>query len=119
MPKKTRLRASLQDQMNGLIPKEQQNLKGEPRVEESQFQQISTKLDSILKLLALNTVQGRSLRDQVALLSSVGFQPKQIAEMLGKTPNHISVVLHDIRRKQQAENEAPQPNAVPEGGQNP
>ena len=87
-------------------------------MDEAQFNQITSRLDSILKLLALNTVQGRTLKEQVSLLSSVGFQPKQIAEMLGKTPNHISVILHDIRKKQQIETEAPQPAEVPEGDLN-
>ncbi|MDG6913711.1 MAG: sigma-70 family RNA polymerase sigma factor [Nitrososphaerota archaeon] len=84
-------------------------------MDENQFVVINAKLDSIMKLLALNAVQGKQLREQVGLLSSVGFQPKQIADMLGKTPNHISVILHDIRKKQQVGSGAPEPTAVPEG----
>jgi hypothetical protein len=76
-------------------------------MDESQFSQINMKLDYILRLLALNAVQGRSLKDQVSLLSTIGFPPKQIAEMLGKTPNHISVILHDVRKKQTETETAP------------
>lgn len=67
-------------------------------MDEKQFTTIISKLDSIIRLLALNTVQGRTLKEQVSLLSSIGFQPKQIADMLGKTPNHIRVILHEIRK---------------------
>lgn len=85
-------------------------------MDEIQFHEVVSRLDSILKLLALNTVQGRSLKEQVSLLSSVGFQPKQIAEMLGKTPNHVSVILHDLRKKQVSSNESveepTEPNAA-------
>jgi len=75
-------------------------------MDEKQFSAINSKLDSIIKLLALSAVQGKNLKEQVSLLASLGFQPKQIADMLGKTPNHISVVLHDLRKGQkQAETE--------------
>ena len=84
-------------------------------MDDTQFNQITSRLDSILKLLALNTVRDRSLKEQVALLSSVGFQPKLIAEMLGKTPNHISVILHDIRKNQQTEPEIAGSTTVTEG----
>ncbi len=77
-------------------------------MDEDQFHEVVSRLDSILKLLALNTVQGRSLKEQVGLLSSLGFQPKQIAEMLGKTPNHVSVIMHELRKKQSSEEEPTQ-----------
>lgn len=71
-------------------------------MDELQYTTIVSKLDSILKLLAINAVKDRTLRDQVALLSSLGFQPKQIAEMLNKSPNHISVVLYEVRKGKKA-----------------
>jgi len=68
-------------------------------MDEQQFTQLSNKMDTIIKLLALNAVAGKQLKDQVAILSSFGFQPKQIAEMLGKTPNNIRVILHRLRQE--------------------
>lgn len=70
-------------------------------MDEQQFRELSNKMDTIIKLLALNAVRGKQLKDQVSLLSSFGFQPRQIAEMLGKTPNHIRVILHGLRKKGQ------------------
>jgi len=68
-------------------------------MDEQQFKQLSDKMDIIIKLLVLNGVGGKQLRDQVLILSSFGFQPRQIADMLGKTPNHIRVLLHELRRE--------------------
>lgn len=68
-------------------------------MDEQQFKQLSGKMDTIIKLLALNAVEGKELKNQVLILSSFGFQPKQIADMLGKTPNNISVILHRLREE--------------------
>jgi DNA-directed RNA polymerase specialized sigma24 family protein len=68
-------------------------------MDEQQFKQLSNKIDTIIKFLALNAVEGKQLKDQISILSSFGLQPKQIAEMLGKTPNNIRVVLHRLREE--------------------
>ncbi|MGA2934071.1 MAG: hypothetical protein ABSD81_02830 [Methanomicrobiales archaeon] len=67
-------------------------------MDDKQFQIIVSKLDAIIKLQAMAAVQGRALKEQVATLSAFNFQPKQIADLLGKTPNHISVILSELRR---------------------
>jgi len=64
-----------------------------------QFKQLSDKMDIIIKLLALNAVEGKELKNQVSILSAFGFQPKQIADMLGKTPDHVRVILHRLRKE--------------------
>jgi predicted transcriptional regulator len=70
-------------------------------------------MDTIIRLLVLNAVEGKQLKDQVSILSSFGFQPKQIAEMLGKTPNNVSVILHRLRE----ERGEPEVEEVPEEAQ--
>lgn len=67
-------------------------------MDEQQFKQLMNKLDIIIRLLVLNVVEGKELKDQVSILSSLEFQPKQIADMLGKTPNHVRVILHGLRK---------------------
>lgn len=69
------------------------------KVDENQFQILSGKMDIIIKLLALNTVKGKELKGQVGLLSSSGFQPKDIADILGKKSSHIRVILHRLRKE--------------------
>jgi hypothetical protein len=68
-------------------------------MDEQQFKQLSTKLDMIIKLLIMNVIEGKDIKYQVSILSSSGFQPKQIGEIIGKTPNHIRVILHGIRKE--------------------
>jgi hypothetical protein len=69
---------------------------------DQQFAEISTKLDSIIKLLAIGSVHGKQLKQQVALLHSLGLQPKQIADMLDKKPNHIRVIIHELKKETEA-----------------
>jgi len=74
-------------------------------MDEQQFKQLSNKMDTIIKLVALSAVEGKELKKQVSILSSIGFQPKQIADMLGKTPNHISVLLHKLHKEESQQKE--------------
>jgi len=74
-------------------------------MDEKQFQILSGKIDIVIKLLALNVVEGKELKKQVSLLASSGFQPKDIADILEKTPNHIRVILYGVR-KERKEREA-------------
>ncbi|MDE1854866.1 MAG: hypothetical protein KGH57_00905 [Candidatus Micrarchaeota archaeon] len=59
-------------------------------------------LEKMTKLLAASVVSGKTLREQVRLLSNVGLQPSEIAEITGKTPNLIRVTLHSIRKSKKS-----------------
>lgn len=60
---------------------------------------ILAELEKITKLLSLIATKGDNQRQQITLLDSVGFQPKEIAELLGTTPNNVRVTLVSIRKK--------------------
>jgi DNA-directed RNA polymerase specialized sigma24 family protein len=60
---------------------------------------IIQRLDALVKLTAMSTLDGKPFRERVLVLSNVGFQPKEIADILGKTPNHIRVTLHHLRKE--------------------
>jgi len=60
--------------------------------------EILEKLDLIVRLLSLNIVKSEELRAQVKKLSELGFEPREIAGFLGKTPNHIRVLLSELRK---------------------
>lgn len=76
----------------------------EIQMDEKQFEAVRSRLDAIIRLQALTATQGKTLKEQVSLLSNCGFQPKEIADYLNKTPNHISVILHELRKgKKQVE----------------
>jgi hypothetical protein len=58
------------------------------------------KLDTLIRVSLINAIEGKSLKEQVNLMSSVGLTPKEIGEFLNKTPNHISVTLNEIKNSQ-------------------
>lgn len=62
-------------------------------------EEILKKLDTLIKISVVNAIQGKSLKEQVRLLSLVSLAPKDIAEILRKSPNHISVILNDLRKE--------------------
>jgi hypothetical protein len=61
--------------------------------------EILLELRRIEKLLVLIATKDQTQREQVRLLSSMGFQPKEIGELLGITANAARVVLHTVRKK--------------------
>jgi DNA-directed RNA polymerase specialized sigma24 family protein len=64
-----------------------------------QLKEISLKLDRVIRLLALNAVPaGHSLQEKATILSRIGFAPKEIAEIIGTTPNAVSVTLSAAKR---------------------
>jgi hypothetical protein len=65
----------------------------------TQFEQISDKLDIIIKLLAAGVVSGKSLTEQVEYLSLVGMTPSQIASTLGKPINSITGITARLRKQ--------------------
>ena len=67
---------------------------------EKSLEEISGKLDKILKLLAVNTVKGLEKdQEKIELLDQLGFRPVEIAVFLGKSPDNINVQLSLLRKK--------------------
>ncbi len=61
-------------------------------------------LRMIKKLLAHNLVAGINQTNQISKLSLIGFQPKEIAELLGTTSNTVNVALNRLRKPKQKKN---------------
>ena len=74
--------------------------------------EIVLELRKISRLLTLLLTKDLSQRDKIALLSTAGLQPKEIADLIGTTPNTVSVTLAHMR-KQQARRRA---SGAPKGG---
>ena len=64
---------------------------------------IAQKLDRLTALIALGLIDGRPQNEQIKLLSAAGYPPKEIADVIGTTPNSIRVQLHSIRKGQKRE----------------
>jgi DNA-directed RNA polymerase specialized sigma24 family protein len=58
-------------------------------------------LKIIKRLLAHNLLTGSSQTKQISKLGSIGFQPKEIAEILGTTSNTVNVALSRLRKSRQ------------------
>jgi DNA-directed RNA polymerase specialized sigma24 family protein len=56
-----------------------------------------------VRLAALTATGDRSQRDKIALLDAAGWAPKEVADLLGTTPNTVSVVLYGLRKQQRRE----------------
>lgn len=61
-------------------------------------EEVANKLDSLIRLIAIGLCEGKTQKDQIALLASAGLQPKAIAEILGTTSNTVSVALSNLRK---------------------
>ena len=62
------------------------------------FADVSKKLDLIARLAALSLGSGKTQREHMSLLYRAGFAPKQIADLIGTTPNTVRVALSNMRR---------------------
>lgn len=68
--------------------------------------QILQELKKMNRLLAVTSLRDLSNRDRIDLLSNVGFAPKEIADLIGTTPNTVSVELSKLRRRKRPGKEA-------------
>lgn len=66
-------------------------------MDDKQLKLLSDKMDIMIRLLAMNAVSGKPVKEQIRTLNSLGMTPKQIADALGKTQNQVNVTLHQIR----------------------
>lgn len=60
--------------------------------------EILKKLDLLVKLNAAQVIEGKDFKEQVKLLYAVGLQPRDIARILGKTANNVSVMLNYLKK---------------------
>ena len=61
---------------------------------------IEAKLDTIIRLLALNVASDdHSLKDRAVRLQRAGMSPKEIALLCDTTPNTVSVALSAAKRR--------------------
>jgi len=61
--------------------------------------EIVQKLDTIIKLLAFGLIKGKEAGEQILFLHKMGIDNKDIAEILGKTPNTVNSTLSQLRKK--------------------
>jgi len=62
--------------------------------------QILAEVKKISRVLTLMATKDLAQREKIGLLSGLGLQPREIAELVGTTPNTVSVTLSSMRRQQ-------------------
>ncbi len=59
---------------------------------------LSQKMEEMVRLLAIIARRSVSQTDLILQLKGLGFTPKRIADLLGTSPNVVSVTLHKSKR---------------------
>jgi hypothetical protein len=67
-------------------------------------QAILEKLDTILKVLALQVASDKSITERARLLKMAGLDNRRIAEVLNTTPLAVSVMTANLRTKRKKKN---------------
>ena len=67
------------------------------------LESIDKRLAVITNLIARDVIKDKSLNEQIDILASVNLSVNEIAEILGKSPNNISVRLHMKKKSKKKE----------------
>lgn len=67
-------------------------------MDNQQFKEIDKSLKTIIRLIGIIAIKEKAPKEQVLLLNKLGLQPKEIAELLGKTPNAIRIALSRAKK---------------------
>jgi hypothetical protein len=68
-------------------------------MEDKQFEELCSKLDLVLKILAIDKLSGKKQVEQVAMLTDFGFRPSEIAVVLGRKTNEITSILSKMKKR--------------------
>ena len=64
---------------------------------------IDKRLETITNLVAIDTIKDKSLNDQIEILYNAHLSINEIATILNKSPNNISVRLHQKKKSKKKE----------------
>lgn len=64
----------------------------------SEVSALEKRLETLTKLMAIALVNGKNQKEQIRLLSMAGIGPKEIADLIGTTPNTVNVALTSLRK---------------------
>ena len=66
---------------------------------EAVFTEIADKLDTLIRIQALLAVRGmEKQKDKIVFLYGAGIRPKDIASILGTTPNTVNVAMANHKK---------------------
>jgi len=77
-------------------------MSNEFKISETQFNELIGKLDTLTKLIAASIFEDKPRAEGILFLSDLGLQPKEIAKILGTTPNVIRTAKSRAKSKKRA-----------------
>lgn len=66
---------------------------------DDKLEEISQKLDILIRLTAMNSLVGKNLAEQIESLTSVGFTQSEVAKILNKPLNTITGTMSRLRKR--------------------
>lgn len=63
------------------------------------LKEISIKLDSLIKISALNLIKDKSMTDQIGFLAELGFKNPEIAKMVGTSSDSVKTMKSQYKIK--------------------
>ena len=66
---------------------------------DEQFGLLASKLDIIIKLMGLPLAEGKSQKEAIVSLSTLGLEPREISQILGIARTAVNARLSEIRKK--------------------
>jgi hypothetical protein len=73
---------------------------------EEQLSKILNRLDTLIRITAINAFQGKSRPEVVYILSSLGFSNKDIAVILGTTNLYVANVRYSLKKQKLKKDES-------------
>ena len=75
-------------------------------MDSTQFNELMQKIDILIKLTTANVIKGKSKTDQILFLSDLGFDNKQIADIVGTTSLTVRVTKSSHKKKKASKKKA-------------
>jgi len=66
-----------------------------------QFEQLIEKLDTLIRITTASAFRDKTKEESILILSDLGFQPKEIAPMVGTTPAYVHKVKHEAKKEKE------------------
>lgn len=61
--------------------------------------EVLKKFDTIIKLLTISSLKDEKQLEKIRILNGAGLPPKEIADLIGTSPNTVSVALNKLKKK--------------------
>ena len=68
-------------------------------MDDKQFNTIVERLDKLIRITALSSLRELTSTDKISVLNQAGFNPKEIAELVGTSTDVVYVRLSQIRKR--------------------